>query len=93
MSYDNNVITSLSYDDHLFIGIDSQIMNQCPNLIMCDIVIIKTHLKLKSLHFCIDWFLAVKSFWDFAQNMAVSLPCSVQNLKRIWQLKQMLWSN
>ena len=29
----------------------------------------------------------VKSFWNFAQSMAVTLPCSVQNFRMIWQLK------
>ena len=35
----------------------------------------------------ITTFSVVQSFWNFAQNMAVSLPCSVQNLKMIGQPK------
>ena len=33
------------------------------------------------------------STWNFAQCMAVSLPCSVQNSKTIWQLRLMSWTN
>ena len=35
----------------------------------------------------------IQSFLNFAQSMAVILPCSVQNFKVIWQLKWMLWAN
>ena len=35
----------------------------------------------------------LQSSWNFAQNTAVSLPCSVQNCKTIGQLRQMLWTN
>ena len=34
----------------------------------------------------------VKSFWNFAQSTAVSLPCSVQSIKMIWCLTNMLWT-
>ena len=34
----------------------------------------------------------VQSFWNFAQSMAVSLPCSVQNFTMIGQLKNKLWA-
>ena len=50
------------------------------------------HLKLKSC-LLINYLSVVKSFWNFAQSMAVALPCSVQNLKMIWQPKWMLWMN
>ena len=35
----------------------------------------------------------VKSFWNFAQSMAVILPCSVQNFSMIRELKFKLWIN
>ena len=34
-----------------------------------------------------------QSFWKFAQSTAVSLPCSVQNFKKIWLLINKLWVN
>ena len=51
----------------------------------------ETHHKLKSHKTClpITWFLVAWSFLNFAQSMAVILPCSVQNLKIIGQLKWM----
>ena len=39
------------------------------------------------------YFAVVKSFWNFSQSTAVSLPCSVKIFKMIWQLKWMLWIN
>ena len=41
----------------------------------------------------ITYLTGVKSFWNFAQSTAVSLPCSVQNFKIILHLKWMLWMN
>ena len=35
----------------------------------------------------------VRSFWNYSQSTAVSLPCSVQNFKTIWLLKLMLWTD
>ena len=35
----------------------------------------------------------VKSFWNFAQRTAVTLPCAVKNFKTIWQLSEKLWAN
>ena len=35
----------------------------------------------------------IQSFWNFAQSMAISLPCSVQNLKMIGQPIKALWAN
>ena len=34
-----------------------------------------------------------QSFWNFAQSMAVSLPCSVQNFKMIGQLRNNVWAS
>ena len=34
----------------------------------------------------------VQLFWNFAQSMALSLPCSVQNFKMIGQLKIEVWT-
>ena len=42
---------------------------------------------------CAHNLLVAKSFRNFVQSMAVSLPCSVQDFKMIWQLKRMLWMN
>ena len=51
----------------------------------------KTHLKLKSREITpallITYCPIVKSFRRFAQSTAVSLPCSVQIFKTIWQRK------
>ena len=48
---------------------------------------------LRNLVLPITYCLVSQSFWNCAQNTAVSLPCSVQNFKMIRQLKQMLWAN
>ena len=40
----------------------------------------------------ITYFSIAQSFWNFAQNMAVTLPCSVQNFEMIGQLKLMVWT-
>ena len=55
----------------------------------------KTHLTLKfpKTGFSIATFIVDKSFWNFAQHMAVKLLCSVQNFRMICQLKWMLWLN
>ena len=42
----------------------------------------KTHLNVKS-GLPIIYYSIVKSFWNFAQSTAVSLPCSAQNFKTI----------
>ena len=39
------------------------------------------------------YFSFTQSFWNLAQSTSVSLPCSVQNLKSIGQVKWMLWTN
>ena len=44
-------------------------------------------------HLPVTFFEVEQSFWNFAQSMAVLLPCSVQNFKMIGQLKQMLGTN
>ena len=41
----------------------------------------------------IIYFTFAQLFWNFAQSMAVTLPCSVQNFKIIDQTKWMLWTN
>ena len=41
----------------------------------------------------ITYFSVVKSIRNFAQVMAVSLPCSVPNFRMVWWLKWMLWMN
>ena len=41
----------------------------------------------------INYFAFVWSFWNFAQSMAVSLPCSVVNFKMIWLLQNKLWAH
>ena len=53
----------------------------------------ETHLKLRKSCLSITYFSVALSFWNFAQSMAVSLPCSVQNFTMIWLLKCMLWCN
>ena len=55
----------------------------------------QTHLKLKlaQSYLLIIHETVSQLFWNFVQSMAVSLPCSVQNLKTIEQLKWLLWVN
>ena len=68
---------------------------EMPAVIMSDMIqgivtiwqIIKTSDLTKS-HFPIHFFSAIQLFWNFAQSMAVILPCSVQNFKTIWALNQ-----
>ena len=43
---------------------------------------------LVKLKFISYYFLAVLSFWNFAQRMIVILPCTIQNFKTIVQLKR-----
>ena len=38
-------------------------------------------------------YTVTKLFWNFAQSMAVILPCSVQTFKTVGQKKFMLWTN
>ena len=53
-------------------------------------LILNTNLaKSRSSITCVS---VIQSFWNFAQSMTVSLPCSVQNFKMIEQLWNKLWS-
>ena len=38
-------------------------------------------------------YLTDKSFWYFAQSLAIGLPCSVQNTRRVSEQKVKLWIN
>ena len=49
--------------------------------------------NLTKSRFPITYFPITNSFWDFAQNTAVSLPCTVPNFKTMERIKQMLLSN
>ena len=51
------------------------------------------HSNRAKSHSSITSIPVVKSFWNFAQSMAVTLPCSVQNLKMIWQQKIYIIAN
>ena len=53
----------------------------------------ETRLKIKSRNILFAHNIITQSFWNFAQSMAVSLPCSVQNLKVIWQRIWMISMN
>ena len=60
----------------------------------------KTHLKLTSrppnlvfYHIYIPFKSFVESLWNFAETAAVIRPCSVQNVKTIWQLRYEFWPN
>ena len=55
-------------------------------------MISETRLNLKSSksHLPITYLPTAQSFWNFAQSMAVTLPCSVQNFKMIGQKKSLL---
>ena len=53
---------------------------------------IQTHLKYKSI-LPITQVSIAQSLWNFAQSMAVILPCFVQNCKMIGQTEWMLWTN
>ena len=50
------------------------------------------HLKLK-FRLPITPVMIYESFWNFAQSMAVWLPCSVHNFRRIHWLKWKIWAN
>ena len=51
------------------------------------------HLGKFSGKSCLSWyqFAVVRSFWNFAQSMAVSLPFYVQNFKMIGQCRRKSW--
>ena len=49
--------------------------------------------NLARSRFAVIYCTIVKSFWKFAQSMAISLPCSGQIFKMIRQLVQILWTN
>ena len=56
---------------------------------------VKNHLKLSYItKLCSSATLIqlVESFWNFAQSVAVILPCSVQNFKMIRQLTNQPWT-
>ena len=61
---------------------------------ICDIcpkLILKSNL-VKS-QFYVTSVSVVKSFWNFSQSTAVSLPCSGQNFQTIWQMRNKLRAN
>ena len=55
--------------------------------------ITQTKFKSREIPFTHNLLRIVKSFWNFAQGAAGSLPRSVQNFKSIGQLKWMSWGN
>ena len=55
--------------------------------------ITQTKFKSREIPFTYNLLRIVKSFWNFAQGAAGSLPRSVQNFKSIGQLKWVSWGN